>query len=224
MPAIAIDGPSGVGKSTLSRAIAQKTGFIYIDTGAMYRAVTLHALRNGIDPKDEAAVVAELPGVELDIRYIDGEQRVFLSGDDVSEPIRSPEVTRLVSFPSAMPEVRAFLVQRQREMAASKNVLMDGRDIGTVVLPNAELKIFLTASDEERARRRYAEYLAKGEEISYDEVLADMRRRDEIDSSRAASPLRPADDALILDTSANSFDESFELLLGLINGQLGLGL
>ena len=222
MPAIAIDGPSGVGKSTLSRAISEKIGFIYIDTGAMYRAVTLYALQNNIDPKSEPDMIAALPDIELDIRYINGEQRVFLSGRDVSEAIRTPEVTRLVSFPSAMPQLRSFLVKRQREMAASQNVLMDGRDIGTVVLPNAALKIFLTATDEERARRRYNEYLEKGKEVSYSEVLIDMRRRDEIDSSRAASPLRPADDAVIIDTSENSFEQSLGLLLDLINKTLRL--
>jgi cytidylate kinase len=222
MPAIAIDGPSGVGKSTLSRALAGALGYIYIDTGAMYRAVTLYALQNGIDPRDEASLVAALPGIRLSIRYQDGEQRIYLAGQDVSGEIRTPEVTNLVSYPSAMPEVRRYLVSLQREMAGSQDVIMDGRDIGTAVLPGAELKIFLKASDEERARRRYDEYIAKGVEVSYNDILRDIIRRDEIDSGRAASPLRAAADAVIVDTTPNTFEMSFGLLLGLIKEKLNL--
>jgi len=216
MPAIAIDGPSGVGKSTLARALAGKLGYIYIDTGAMYRAVTLYALENGIYPADEAALTAALPDIKLDISYIGGEQRIFLNGKDVSEDIRTPEVTNTVSYPSAMPPVRRFLVEMQRKMAHSKNVIMDGRDIGTVVLPNADLKIYLTASDLERANRRHADFIRAGVDISLEDVLKDIRRRDGIDSSREDSPLCAADDAVLVDTTVNTFEMSLEFLSGLI--------
>jgi len=216
MPSIAIDGPSGVGKSTLSRALAKKLGYIYIDTGAMYRTITLHALRHGIDPADESALTTALPGIDLAISYRDGELRVFLGGEDVSEEIRSERVTNTVSFPSAMPAVRSRLVDIQRDMAKNSNIVMDGRDIGTVVLPNADVKIFLTASAEERATRRLADFMAMGESVRYEDVLADIIRRDDLDSSREASPLRRADDAILVDSTPNTFEQTLELLYNLV--------
>ena len=216
MPSIAIDGPSGVGKSTLSRALAGKLGYIYIDTGAMYRAITLYALENGIDPSDECALTAALPDIELSISYRDGEQRVFLGDRDVSEEIRSERVTKVVSYPAAIPAVRSRLVEIQRSMAGSSNIVMDGRDIGTVVLPGADLKIFLTASDEERARRRLNDFVKMGENVRLEDVLTDIRRRDEFDSSREVSPLRAADDAIVVDTTSNTFEMSLEYLYNLV--------
>ncbi|MFQ8833856.1 MAG: (d)CMP kinase [Ruthenibacterium lactatiformans] len=178
MISIAIDGPSGAGKSSLSRRLAAELGYIYVDTGAMYRTIGLHVLRSGADTEDEDAVAALLPGIRLEMRYVDGVQHMFLNGEDVSGLIRTEEVSMAASHVSAHPSVRAFLLDAQRALAKDNNVLMDGRDIGTVVLPGAQVKIFLTASAGDRARRRYDELIARGEWVSYEQVLADVERRD----------------------------------------------
>ena len=218
--AIAIDGPSGAGKSTLARAAAARLGFVYVDTGALYRTVGLFALRSGIDPDDAAAVEAMLPQVQVGLAYRDGEQRVFLGGEDVSEAIRTPEASRYASKVSAIPAVRAFLLETQRRMARENSVVMDGRDIGTVVLPDAKIKIFLHASAEDRARRRFEELQARGTPQPYDEVLADIRERDERDENRAAAPLRRADDAIDLDTTGNTLEQSRALLIRTVRERL----
>ena len=198
MISIAIDGPSGAGKSTISRKAAELFGFIYVDTGAIYRTIGLAAHRRGIDTKNAEAVVAILPGLDIALEYgADGAQRMMLGGEDVSRDIRLPEISMCASDVSAIPEVRAYLVDMQRSMAKKHDVIMDGRDIGTVILPNAQLKIFLTASTEDRAQRRFAELNEKGVKASFDDVLREMAARDKQDSERAAAPLRPAEDAEI---------------------------
>ena len=202
MISVAIDGPAGAGKSTLARQLARDLGYIYVDTGAMYRAVGLYALRAGIDPADQAGVEALLPRIRLRLDVLDGQQHIYLNEEDVSGLIRTGEVGMAASAVGANPAVRAFLLDLQRDMARTGNVLMDGRDIGTVVLPDATVKIFLTASPEARARRRWLEYREAGRSDRYEEVLADVKQRDEQDSGRAAAPLRRAADAVLLDTSA----------------------
>ena len=194
MVSVAIDGPAGAGKSTLARRLAAELGYIYVDTGAMFRTIGLYALRAGKDPKDNEAVNALLPEISLKFAFIGGEQHIYLNGEDVSTAIRTEEVGMAASAVGANPEVRAFLLGMQRDMAKTQDVLMDGRDIGTVVLPDATVKIFLTASPEARATRRWKEYQQKGVEVSYEEVLADVRQRDYQDTHRAAAPLRQADD------------------------------
>lgn len=213
---VAIDGPSGAGKSTVARAAAAKLGYVYVDTGAMYRAIGLAVCRRGISGDDIAGIVATLPTVELAIRYQDGEQHILLCGEDVSEAIRTPEIAKYASQVSAVPEVRAFLLETQRNMAINGNILMDGRDIGTVILPDAPVKIFLTASDEARAQRRYLELCEKGQQVTFDQVLHDIRQRDLQDSTRAVAPLRQADDAVLLDTSDISLEQSIEAVLRII--------
>lgn len=223
MISVAIDGPSGAGKSTISRKAAELYGFIYVDTGAIYRTIGLASKLYGIDADNSAAVVEMLPKLSIKMMYNDaGEQRMYLDGNDVSRDIRLPEVSMLASKVSAIPEVRAFLVEMQRSMAREHDVIMDGRDIGTVILPDADLKIFLTADAEDRARRRYDELTAKGVECSFDEVLADMIKRDEQDTARAAAPLKPADDAVLLDTSGNTLGQSIEAVCGLISEKTGI--
>ena len=219
--AIAIDGPSGAGKSTLARMVARHFGFIYVDTGALYRTVGLYALRRGADTKDAAAVGALLPEISVEMRY-DGEgvQRMYLNGEDVSELIRTPEVSMAASNVSALPAVRAFLLDTQRDMAKKYSVVMDGRDIGTVVLPEAKVKIFLTASSRERARRRWLELREKGLETDFDEVLRDMELRDKNDSQRDIAPLKPAGDAVTLDTTEHDLQGSFELIRALIEERM----
>ncbi|WP_295421840.1 (d)CMP kinase [uncultured Subdoligranulum sp.] len=212
MISVAIDGPSGAGKSTLARRLAADLGYVYVDTGAMYRAIGLYASRQGADLHDEAAVAALLPQIRLDIRLVDGTQHVYLNGEDVSEAIRAEAIGMAASAVSAHGAVRAFLLETQRSLAAGQNVLMDGRDIGTVVLPHATVKIFLTASPEARARRRCLELRQKGKDADYETVLADIRRRDEQDTNRPIAPLRQAEDAIRIDTSEIDFDQSFELL------------
>lgn len=222
MISVAIDGPSGAGKSTISRKAAELYGFIYVDTGAIYRTIGLASKLYGIDADNSAAVVEMLPKLSIKMMYNDaGEQRMYLDGNDVSRDIRLPEVSMLASKVSAIPEVRAFLIEMQRGMAREHDVIMDGRDIGTVILPDADLKIFLTADAEDRARRRYDELTAKGVECSFDEVLADMIKRDEQDTARAAAPLKPADDAVLLDTSGNTLGQSIEAVCGLISEKTG---
>ena len=222
MVSVAIDGPSGAGKSTVSRAAAKVFGFIYVDTGAMYRTIGLAAHRRGYDTKDKAVILPMLPELNIELKYNElGEQRMYLNGEDVSADIRLPEISMCASNVSAMPEVRAYLMDMQRQMAKRYDVIMDGRDIGTVILPDAEVKIFLTASAEERAARRLRELERKGIETSFEEVLADMIKRDEQDQSRAAAPLVPAADAVILDTSSMEFDKSVEAVCALISEKTG---
>ena len=207
MTAIAIDGPGGAGKSTIARALAQKLGYLYLDTGALYRAIGLYCVERGVPTGDKAAVTAALDSIDVALRYVDGAQRVLLNGEDVSEAIRRPEISLAASAVSAMDTVRAFLLDLQRDMARTHDVVMDGRDIGTVVLPDARVKIFLTASLEERTRRRQAEYAAKGEERDFDELLREMDQRDRQDRTRAVAPLRRAEDAVELDSTSLSADE-----------------
>ena len=218
---IAIDGPSGAGKSTMARKLAADFGFIYVDTGAIYRTVGLAAYRAGIDRHDEPAVKALLPKLSIEMHYNEaGEQRMFLDGEDVSKAIRLPEISICASDVSSLPAVRSFLLEMQRKLAREHNVVMDGRDIGTVVLPDADLKIFLTASAEQRAKRRMLELEAKGVGASFDEVLKDIEYRDEQDTKRAAAPLRAAKDAVHVDTSSLSFDESAAMLEELVIDRL----
>ena len=218
---VAIDGPAGAGKSTLARRLAAELGYIYVDTGAMFRTIGLYALRAGKDPKDNEAVNALLPEISLKFAFIGGEQHIYLNGEDVSTAIRTEEVGMAASAVGANPEVRAFLLGMQRDMAKTQDVLMDGRDIGTVVLPDATVKIFLTASPEARATRRWKEYQQKGVEVSYEEVLADVRQRDYQDTHRAAAPLRQADDAQLLDTSEMNFEQSLEAMKKMIVEKVG---
>lgn len=221
MVSVAIDGPAGAGKSTLARRLAAELGYIYVDTGAMFRTIGLYALRAGKDPKDNEAVNALLPEISLKFAFIGGEQHIYLNGEDVSTAIRTEEVGMAASAVGANPEVRAFLLGMQRDMAKTQDVLMDGRDIGTVVLPGATVKIFLTASPEARATRRWKEYQQKGVEVSYEEVLADVRQRDYQDTHRAAAPLRQADDAQLLDTSEMNFEQSLEAMKKMIVEKVG---
>lgn len=213
---VAIDGPSGAGKSTVARAAAARLGYVYVDTGAMYRAIGLAVCRKGISGDDTAGIVAVLPEVKLDIRYEDGAQHILLCGEDVSDAIRTPEIAKYASKVSAVPEVRQFLLETQRDMAKNGNILMDGRDIGTVILPDAPVKIFLTASAEARAQRRYLELHEKGQSITFDEVLHDIQQRDEQDMTRAVAPLKQAADAVLLDTSDISLEQSIEAVLRII--------
>lgn len=221
--AIAIDGPSGAGKSSLARRAAAHFGFIYVDTGAIYRCVGLAAHRRGLDTKDAQAVGALLPELEIRMLYNEaGEQRMFLGGEDVSAAIRLPEISMCASDVSAHAVVRSFLLEMQRKMARENDVIMDGRDIGTVVLPDAELKIYLTASAEARAQRRMLELKAKGIGSSLEEVLRDIEQRDWQDTHRAEAPLRRAEDAVLLDTTNYDFNESFSLLCAIIRERFGL--
>ena len=190
MVSVAIDGPAGAGKSTLARRLAADFGYIYVDTGAMFRTIGLYALRAGKEPKDNEAVDALLPNITLEFAFIEGEQHIYLNGEDVSTAIRTEEVGMAASAVGANPAVRAFLLEMQRDMAKTQNILMDGRDIGTVVLPNATVKIFLTASPEARATRRWKEYQQKGIDTPYEDVLADVKQRDYQDTHRAAAPLK----------------------------------
>ena len=217
---VAIDGPSGAGKSSLARRCAAELGLLYVDTGAIYRTVGLAALRRGVDRKDETAVAAILPELEIQMAYEDGEQKMYLNGEDVSREIRMPEISMCASDVSAHPAVRSFLLEMQRKLARENCVIMDGRDIGTVVLPEAKLKIYLTASREARAERRMKELVAKGVEQPYEEVLRDIIQRDEQDMNREVAPLRKAEDAVLVDTTEIDFDESFRLLCGIIRERM----
>ncbi len=214
--AVAIDGPAGAGKSTIARAAAEQLGFIYVDTGALYRTIGLAAYRRDIDGTDTAGIIKMLPEISVDLNYQDGVQYVLLDGEDVSSCIRTPQISVYASQVSAIPEVRAYLLDLQRQMAQKRSVIMDGRDIGTVILPNAQVKIFLTASAEARAERRCAELREKGEQVTVQEVLADMQARDEKDTSRAVAPLRQAEDAVCVDTSALTLAQSIEAVLHVI--------
>ena len=214
---IAIDGPSGAGKSTLARRLARELGFLYVDTGAIYRTVGLAARRQGIDPADAAAVAALLPGLSITMGYgEDGLQRMALNGEDVTAAIRENEISAYASKVAALPAVRDFLLEMQRRAAREHDVIMDGRDIGTVVLPQADLKIYLTAAAEARAERRFRELLERGQKAEFERVLAEVIERDRRDTERETAPLRRADDAVTADTTGLDLEESFQLLLGLI--------
>lgn len=220
---IAIDGPSGAGKSSLAKRAAAAFGFIYVDTGAIYRTVGLAANRRGIACKDAEAISCMLPDLRIDMRYNDaGEQRMYLDDEDVSAAIRMPEISICASDVSSLPEVRAFLIEMQRSMARSNNVIMDGRDIGTVVLPQAELKIFLTATAEVRAQRRLLELENKGTKTSFEEVLRDIEYRDRQDSSRDVAPLKAAEGSVFMDTSEIGLEESIALICSIISEHLGI--
>lgn len=215
--AVAIDGPAGAGKSTIARAAAKELGFIYVDTGALYRSIGLNALRKGVDLTDTKAIEESLDGMKVELSFDDkGAQIVLLNGEDVSSLIRTPEVSMSASKVSAVPAVRAFLLDLQRNMAKTQSVIMDGRDIGTVVLPNAEVKIFLTASPEIRAKRRFDELVEKGQQVKYEDVLADVIERDYNDSHREIAPLKPAEDSKLADTSGLTLEESIELIINII--------
>ncbi|MDY6017812.1 MAG: (d)CMP kinase [Oscillospiraceae bacterium] len=213
---VAVDGPAGAGKSTVSRAAAKAMGYIYVDTGALYRAVGVNALRNGIDTKDRQAVAESLSDISVNLVFENGEQKVLLNGEDVSAEIRTPDASMAASDVSAVPKVRDFLFDLQRSIASNNNCIMDGRDIGTVVLPNAKVKVFLTASPEERAMRRFRELSEKGSTVKYEEVLEDLIKRDYNDSHREVAPLKQADDAVLLDTTGMTLEQSVESLIKII--------
>ena len=213
---VAIDGPSGAGKSTLARALAEKLGYIYVDTGALYRTVALAVLRDGKNPKDAGDVQTVLENVAVSLGYAEGEQRVFLGGEDVSEAIREEKVSMAASDVSAHPPVRAFLLETQRKMARESNVIMDGRDIGTVVLPQAQVKIFLTASVEKRAMRRCKQLQDKGMPADIEIIRKDVEARDYNDTHREIAPLKQAEDAVLVDTSELDFDQSLQQLEAII--------
>ena len=219
--AVAIDGPSGAGKSTLARAAAERLGILYVDTGAIYRTIGLYVQRRCIDPKDTAAVLAALPDIRIGMDHdADGMQRMLLNGEDVTADIRLPEISMYASAVSAIQGVRDFLMEMQRSLARERSVIMDGRDIGTVVLPDADVKIFLYADVEVRAKRRELELRQRGTPKPYEEVLREMEERDYNDTHRAAAPLRAADDAIMVDTSSMDFDASLALLLDVIRGSV----
>ncbi len=210
---VAIDGPAGAGKSTVARAAAKELGFIYVDTGALYRAVGVYCLRNNVITTDADCVGSILKDITVELKFIDGVQHVFLNGDDVSTEIRLPEASMAASNVSAIPSVRAFLFDLQREIAAKNNCLMDGRDIGTVVLPDANVKIFLTADPEERAMRRFKELHEKGSTVTYKEVLDDLMVRDYNDSHREIAPLKPAEDSVVINTTGYTLEESINKII-----------
>lgn len=213
---IAIDGPAGAGKSTVAKGVAAKLGYIYVDTGALYRAIGVYALRAGVDTKDGDGVSTLLPEINVELKFIDGVQHVFLNGEDVSVEIRTPDASMAASNVSAIPSVRSFLFDLQRNIASKNDCIMDGRDIGTVVLPNAQVKIFLTADPEERAMRRYKELIVKDPDVKYDDVLADLKVRDYQDSHREIAPLKPAEDSVVYNTTGNSLEESVEKVINII--------
>ena len=214
---IAIDGPAGAGKSTLARQLAEKLGFIYVDTGAIYRTVALAVLRAEMDPKDAGQVAGLLGGLDIRMDYgPDGEQRMFLNGEDVSGAIREHQVSGLASQVSAIPAVRDYLLDMQRRLAREHDVIMDGRDLGTVVLPQADLKIFLTATAQDRARRRYEELVERGQQVDQAQILREVMERDERDIHRQTAPLRQAEDAVAVDTTGNSLEESYRQLLEVV--------
>lgn len=220
MISIALDGPAGAGKSTVAKGVAKELGFIYVDTGALYRTVGLKFLREGYDTTLDCDIEAVLKTIEVDIKFIDGAQHVFLNGEDVSDEIRTPDASMMASAVSAKPPVRAFLLEMQRKLARENNVLMDGRDIGTVVLPNATLKFFVTATVEERATRRYKELCEKGMDVKYDDIYKDIETRDYNDSHREIAPLKPAEDSIMFDTTGNTLQESIDKLLKMIKDRI----
>lgn len=217
---IAIDGPSGAGKSSIAKASAKRLGYIYVDTGAMYRTVALNALRKGVNLENNNEIVNSLEGLEVTLGFVDGSQRVYLNGEDVSADIRTPEVSMSASKVSAVSEVRKFLFDLQRNIADNNNCLMDGRDIGTVVLPDAQIKIFLTASASKRAERRCKELLENGIETNFEEVLADIEQRDYNDSHREIAPLKPTDESIIVDTSELDLQQSIDAVLKVVRERI----
>lgn len=221
MISIALDGPAGAGKSTVAKGAAKALGFIYVDTGALYRTVGLKFLRDGYGTELDCDIESVLETINVDIKFIGGVQHVFLNDEDVSEEIRTPKASMMASAVSAKPPVRAFLLEMQRRLARENNVIMDGRDIGTVVLPDATLKFFVTASVEERANRRYKELIEKGMDVNYDDIYRDIETRDYNDSHREIAPLKPAEDSIIFDTTGNTLEESVEKLLKMIKERLG---
>ena len=212
MRAVAIDGPAGAGKSSIAKILAKKLGYIYVDTGALYRAVGYYVVSQSLSTTDSEAVIGCLDKIKVELRYVEGQQKVFINNEDVTEKIRTAEISMAASNVSAIPKVREFLFDLQQNIAKTNNVVMDGRDIGTVVLPNADVKIFLTASPEERAKRRYKELIEKGQQVTYEDVLADVITRDHNDSTRATAPLKQAEDAVLVDTSDLNFEQSVEAL------------
>lgn len=221
MIAVAVDGPAGAGKSTLAREIAKQLGMLYVDTGALYRAIGLYVLRSGVDPKDRTAVSSLLDNISVTMTHEQGNQFVWLCGEDVSSLIRTQEVSMAASQVSAHPEVRAFLFDLQRDLALSTPAVMDGRDIGTVVLPEAAVKIFLTASAEERARRRVEQLEKAGQPADFDRVLAEVKQRDEQDTNRPVAPLKQAEDAVLVDTTGETPEESLSRMIGIIREKIG---
>lgn len=219
---VAIDGPSGAGKSTIARSVAEKLGFLYVDTGAIYRTVGLAAYRAGLPLGDLQGVTALLETLKIQLIYQNGVQKMLLHGEDVSEAIRQPLISKYASDVSAMPPVRAYLLELQRNLARTQNVIMDGRDIGTVVLPDAGLKIFLTASAQERAARRFRELQEKGVDCTFETVLQDMIERDRNDSNRAAAPLKAAEDAVLVDTTGYTLEESIDRIYKTVQERFGL--
>lgn len=217
---IAIDGPAGAGKSTLAKGLAEKLGFIYVDTGALYRTVGLKFSNLSANADDDAEVEKVLSKTEIDLKFIDGVQCVFLDGENVNDKIRTPKASMMASKVSAKPKVRAFLLNMQRKIAQDNNAIMDGRDIGTVVLPNADIKIFLTADNKIRAKRRYEELIQKGEKVEYDDVLRDLEQRDYNDSHREIAPLKPAKDSILFDTTNYNLEQSVNELYKIINERL----
>ncbi|MBQ9268134.1 MAG: (d)CMP kinase [Oscillospiraceae bacterium] len=219
---IAIDGPSGAGKSTIAKAAAKELGFVYLDTGAIYRTVAWHITMMGIGPKDTDHVPMLLDDANIKIDFQPDGQHMILNGKDITQEIRTPEIASVASQAAAQPSVREFLLDMQRDLAKTHNIIMDGRDIGTVVLPNASVKIYLTATPEARAMRRYQEYLEKGQKASYEEVLADQKKRDYDDSHRKIAPLKQAKDAVLVDTTEMDLQESINYCVALIREKLGL--
>lgn len=218
--AVAIDGPAGAGKSTIARAAAAQLGFVYVDTGALYRTIGLAVCRRGIDGTDVPGILATLPEIQVGLTYQDGAQHVLLDGEDVSDAIRTPQISTYASQVSSVPEVRAYLLDLQRDLACRQSVIMDGRDIGTVILPDAKVKIFLTASPEKRAARRCAELREKGQDVTVEGILADMERRDALDASRATAPLKQAEDAVLVDTSDLTLEQGIEAVLTVIRDKM----
>lgn len=213
---IAIDGPAGAGKSTIAKAAAKELGFIYVDTGALYRTVGVNALRKGINTRDSEKVAQTLDNLTIELKFENKEQKVYLFGEDVSKEIRTPAASMAASDVSAVPEVRKYLFDSQRNIAKTNSCIMDGRDIGTVVLPHADVKIFLTATPEKRAKRRYDELIQKGSNVSFEEVLSDLKERDYNDSHREVAPLKPADDSILIDTSELNLEDSIQKVISVI--------
>lgn len=218
---IAIDGPGGAGKSTISKTVAKRLDILYVDTGSLYRTIGLFVKLKGVNPKDASAVAAILPEISIEVKYENGAQVNYLNGINHGEAIRTPEMSMYASDVSAIPAVRSFLLETQKQIAKTNSVIMDGRDIGTVILPNADVKIFLTASEECRAMRRYNELIERGQSVTYEQVLSEMNERDTQDSSRKIAPAKPADDAIILDTTGFEFEDSVNAILEIIKNKCG---